>query len=95
MSRIDDIIEQIRRGYARENGEQSPHLEAGLTRAEAKSELLILLVEVIGEDEKTEKRGPLWDVACQDCFEIPEDHTRNQLKAEQRKKAKELFGVEE
>lgn len=58
---------------------------------DAKSQLLEAVLEVIGEDE-------LEEVEYDETIGKQTDLTlviRNQLKAEQRKRAKELFGVEE
>ena len=47
------------------------------------------LMELIGEDEPTATKGSKREyLACQDCFEIPEDHARNQLRQELREKVK-------
>lgn len=97
MSRIDDIDFMISVKHYTPVPQDYNVTELRLKLEEkAKSELLQAVLEVIGGDNEPYPRNP---IGTNPDDYMPELSTRdiyeNQLKAEQRKRANELFGVEE
>ncbi len=96
MSRIDDILSGLANYIVESIHLQPTPVEMKkLNQKQAKSELLQVLLEVIGEDEpdETDKWTPEMESYIRQARQVI--YGRNALKAEQRKRAKELFGVEE
>lgn len=96
MSKIDDILETIaeRAFVVCCNGEfDYDALVLDKDFMKAKAQLLQLVLEVIGEDEKYEMLAGMEPIA-----KYPDDDikvVRNQLRADQRQKAIKLFGGED
>lgn len=89
---IDELLaEAIEKAITEWAGQEYPNDATfyDVTVKEAKQAIYTDLMELIGEDEPTATKGSKREyLACQDCFEIPEDHARNQLRQELREKVK-------